>query len=58
MAEYDDDDEQDILHIDDITKLYSENNMVRKVLFLNRGIANNSAVNIIMFMNCSFIFSE
>ncbi|XP_070165767.1 intraflagellar transport protein 57 homolog isoform X1 [Polyergus mexicanus] len=27
MAEYDDDDEQDILRIDDITKLYSENNM-------------------------------
>ncbi|KAL6447291.1 hypothetical protein ACFW04_001503 [Cataglyphis niger] len=27
MAEYDDDDEQDILHIDDITKLYSESNM-------------------------------
>lgn len=25
MAEYDDDDEQDILHIDDITKLYSQN---------------------------------
>ncbi|XP_050464526.1 intraflagellar transport protein 57 homolog [Cataglyphis hispanica] len=27
MAEYDDDDEQDILHIDDVTKLYSESNM-------------------------------
>ncbi|KAM0731664.1 Intraflagellar transport protein 57-like protein [Formica fusca] len=27
MAEYDDDDEQDILRIDDITKLYSENDM-------------------------------
>lgn len=58
MAEYDDDDEQDILHIDDVTKLYSENNMVRKILFLNRGIANNPAVNIIMFMNCSFIFQS
>lgn len=36
MAEYDDDDEQDILRIDDITKLYSENNMVSQILFLNR----------------------
>lgn len=33
MAEYDDDDEQDILHIDDITKLYSQN-MVSKILFV------------------------
>lgn len=45
MAEYDDDDDddQDILHIDDITKLYGQN-MVNKILFLNRRIVNNSAV--------------
>lgn len=43
MAEYDDDDEQDILHIDDITKLYGQN-MVSKILFLNRRIVNNPAL--------------
>lgn len=43
MAEYDDDDEQDILHIDDITKLYSQNT-VSKILFLNKSIVDNLAV--------------
>lgn len=32
MAEYDDDDDQDILHIDDITKLYGQN-AVNKISF-------------------------
>lgn len=39
MAEYDDDD-QDILHIDDITKIYGQN-IVGEILFLKRKILNN-----------------
>lgn len=58
MAEYDDDDEQDILHIDDITKLYSQN-MVSKILFLNRSIVNNFAVwRILCLLIFLLFFSE
>jgi len=44
MAEYDDDDEQDILHIDDITKLYSQNRVSKILNFLNRSVVDNLVV--------------
>jgi len=46
MAEYDDDD-QDILHIDDITKIYGQN-IVGEILFLEENFKRN----IYIFIYC------
>lgn len=51
MAEYDDDD-QDVLHIDDITKLYGQNAVNKKFYSLRR-IVNNVQY---CYQNCQFFF--
>lgn len=55
MADYDEDDDQDILHIDDITKLYRQNT-VNEILFSDSRIVNKAQYTIIGIVNRFFFF--